>query len=74
MARTWVDMSVHLCCVAHCGWYLGACVDTCKTTRYMAMGRLLDSAFLSSSVGSKQAHFGLIFSESHWGPYSKDTG
>ncbi len=31
-------------------------------------------AFLSSSVGSKQAHIGLISSESHWGPYPKDTG
>ncbi len=30
--------------------------------------------FLSSSVGSKKAHFELIFSESHWGPYPKDTG
>ncbi len=32
------------------------------------------AAILSSSVGSKQTHFGLIFSESHWGPYPKDTG
>ncbi len=32
------------------------------------------AAFLSSSVGSKQVQFWLVFSESHWNPYPKDTG
>ncbi len=49
------------------------CAPLRYRTKFSPKG-CISPTFLSSSVGSKQAHFGLIFSESHWGPYPKDTG